>query len=96
MNVIVMRRDLTEQELAALKQHYPKEAIQVHRTAPQSADEHLADCRRLQARIVFLPHEQPIPVPAMKQGVKHLLLKEGRLCELQPLEPTFTPFARQD
>lgn len=96
MNVVVMRRELTDQELIALKQFFPEKPIQAHRTEPQSASEHLEDCQRLDARIAFLPHEQPIPIPAMEAGVKHLLLKDGKLMELVRVVPEFRPFIRED
>jgi hypothetical protein len=92
MNVVVMRRDLSESERAALQQAHPDEVIIAHRMEPGSADEHLANCRQLDAQIAFLPHEQPIPVPAMKAGVKHLLLKDGKLLELVRVVPEFKPY----
>lgn len=91
-HVIVMRRDLTDDERRALEQLHPGEQIQTHRTTPRSSNEHLENCRTFDARIVFLPHEEPIPVPAMRAGVKHLLLKDGQLLELVRVVPEFQPY----
>jgi hypothetical protein len=92
MNVIVMRRELTSEERAALQKLHPNEPIEAHHAEPHSAAEHLAECQRLSAQIVFLPHEQPIPTLAMQAGVKHLLLRDGQLLELVRVVPEFKPY----
>jgi hypothetical protein len=50
MNVIAMRRTLTEEETLALRALFPGEEVKVFTTYPKSADEHLSDCERLAAR----------------------------------------------
>jgi hypothetical protein len=92
MNVVVMRRDLSDAETEAMRRVHPDEQIIPHRTDPVSAQEHLANCQRLGAQVAFLPHEQPVPIPAMQAGVKHLLLKDGQLLELVRVVPEFKPY----
>jgi hypothetical protein len=92
MNVIAMRRNLTDGELEALKSVYPGESIEVFTIFPNSADEHLSACERLKPRLCFLPHEQPIPVPAMKAGFEHVLLIKGKLQRLVSIVPMFADF----
>jgi hypothetical protein len=82
MNVIAMRRTLTDEEMLALKELFPAEKIEVFTTYPKSADEHLSDCERHAARFCFLPHEEPIPLPAMRRGFDHVLVKQGKLHRL--------------
>jgi hypothetical protein len=92
MNVLVMRRKLTIDELSALKHMFPDQEIHEIRIDPKSADHHLLLCRDNRADLVFLPHEIPIPVPAMREGFKHLQLKDGRLQELVRVIPEFEDY----
>jgi len=89
VNVLVMRRELTSEELAALRRLYPGEDICALTVRPDSAEEHLQLCRKHKADLVFLPHEQPVPVPAMLAGFKHLLFNGETLQELVSVTPKF-------
>ncbi|HTW94327.1 MAG TPA: hypothetical protein VMD30_06025 [Tepidisphaeraceae bacterium] len=89
MNVLVMRRDLTTDELAALRRLYPGKEIYAIRIDPETSEQHLQLCRDKKADLVFLPQEQPLPVPAMQAGFKHLHLMDGKLLELIRVVPEF-------
>jgi hypothetical protein len=92
MNVLVMRRDLTSEELAALRRSYPGREIHAIRIDASSGEQHLQLCRKNAADLVFLPQEQPVPLLAMQAGFKHLHLKDGKLMELVRVIPEFKEY----
>lgn len=68
---------LTEREKAEVKQRYGAD-VQFVRYDPTSADDHLANCKRLAPVVVLLPPEEPIYAQAVRNGVQHITYGHGR------------------
>lgn len=93
VSVIVLRRELPEEKIGALRKLYPGKELDIQLTNPADFQEHDNDCTKLNADVVVLP-ERPIPATAMERGIPHVAITEdGQVWELLPLKPEFKPFA---
>lgn len=94
VTVLMLRRDesdLREEEVTAVKNALGKEVI-FKRTDPRDYLEHDAQCLELNAEMVMLPLDRPIPSKAMERGVPHVVVINDQLMQLLPLVPQFKPF----
>jgi hypothetical protein len=91
--VLVLRRELDEVEVTALRQKYPGKELEFKTIHPSDYREHATICEQMKPDVVLLPKDRPIPSLAMERGVPHVaLLPNGELSELLPFVPQFKPF----
>jgi len=94
--VLLLRRDpdnLTTEERIAFERAFPGRSVEYRRVDSRDYLEHANLCGRLRPAVVLLPRDRPIPSLAMERGFPHVTItSDGKLIELQPLEPQFKPY----
>lgn len=96
VKVISLREVLSAKEIAAVKKCFPGKEVNFVVNHPKDYIEHAEMCRMEPKPIVVLK-DRPIPSLAMEEGVTHVvIMPDGQVMELLPLEPKFKPFVPRE
>ena len=85
-------------ELSALHRVFNDAKIEFKTTDPKSIQQHAGDCKRIRPTVVLLPFtfEPWLPVQAMTEGFRHIVVSAGEVLEVCPIrldfKPDFKPF----
>ncbi len=79
-------------ELSALYRAFGNSEIEFHTTNPRNHEEHAGDCKNIRPTAVLMPftHDDWIPVQAMKNGVRHIVVSAGVVSEVCPKRLDYT------
>ena len=84
--------DLSAEERELLIAAFPEDEVGFVAMHSQDCEHHAGLCNMLAIGYVLLPKDRPIQDKAMREGVVHVAVINGKLMQLLPMTPEFVPF----
>jgi hypothetical protein len=88
----VLRHEVTQVERHTVQRAYPGQPLTFVRIDSANSIHHDDLCREHNVELVILPSEKPIPTDAMKRGIPHITIRDGKLQQLVGFDTHFEPF----